>query len=111
MECHSSRPSALIDLADAERQLKALRATSALFGLLNVDDEFFIIIRPAPGGSQLLLSDATAAVDYDIAVDVLDALNLEVPTSTPTTSTMSNRGRRVTSACWPISDCPTRCWR
>ncbi|HQV17160.1 MAG: tRNA adenosine deaminase-associated protein [Gordonia sp.] len=76
-------PSALIDLADAERQLKALRATSALFGLLNVDDEFFIIIRPAPGGSQLLLSDATAAVDYDIAVDVLDALNLEVPDLDP----------------------------
>ncbi len=76
-------PSALTDLADAERQLRALRATSAVFGLLNVDDEFFIIVRPAPGGSQLLLSDATAAVDYDIAVDVLDALNVEVPDIDP----------------------------
>ncbi|WP_246221992.1 MULTISPECIES: tRNA adenosine deaminase-associated protein [Gordonia] len=76
-------PSALTDLADAERQLRALRATSAVFGLLDVDDEFFIIVRPAPGGPQLLLSDATAAVDYDVAVDVLDALNVEVPDLDP----------------------------
>ena len=30
-----------------------------------------------------LISDATASVDYDIAVDALDALNIEVPDIDP----------------------------
>ena len=76
-------PEALTDLAVAERQLRELRAAGAVFGLLDVDDEFFIVIRPAPGGARLLISDATASVDYDIAADVLDALNVEVPDIDP----------------------------
>lgn len=43
----------------------------------------FIVLRPAPSGTRLLLSDATAAIDYDIAADVLDALNIEVPDIDP----------------------------
>lgn len=77
------KPSALDSLDDAELQLRELRATGALFGLLDVDDEFFIIIRPSPSGAQLLLSDATAAVDYDIAADVLDALHVDIPDIDP----------------------------
>ncbi|MGV9825067.1 MULTISPECIES: tRNA adenosine deaminase-associated protein [unclassified Gordonia (in: high G+C Gram-positive bacteria)] len=76
-------PAALIDLAAAERQLRELRAAGAVFGLLDVDDEFFIVVRPAPGGARLLISDATAAIDYDIAVDVLDAINVDVPDIDP----------------------------
>lgn len=77
------KPSALDSLDDAELQLRELRSASAIFGILNVDDEFFIIIRPAPAGAQLLLSDATASVDYDIAVDVLDALHIDIPDLDP----------------------------
>lgn len=76
-------PSALDSLDDAELQLRELRAAGAVFGLLDVDDEFFIIVRPSPSGARLLISDATAAVDYDIAVDVLDALNVDVPDLDP----------------------------
>ncbi|MGB3698608.1 MAG: tRNA adenosine deaminase-associated protein [Gordonia sp. (in: high G+C Gram-positive bacteria)] len=76
-------PSALDSIDDAELQLRELRATGALFGLLNVDDEFFIVVRPAPAGAQLLLSDATAAVDYDVAADVLDALHIDIPDIDP----------------------------
>lgn len=75
--------SALYNLADAERQLLALRATGAVFGLLDVDDEFFIVVRPAPAGAQLLVSDATAGIDYDIAADALEAMNVEVPDLDP----------------------------
>lgn len=74
---------ALHDLADAERQLLELRAAGAVFGLLDIDDEFFIVLRPAPSGARLLLSDATAAIDYDIAADVLDALNVDIPDIDP----------------------------
>ncbi|GAB2700001.1 tRNA adenosine deaminase-associated protein [Nocardia thraciensis] len=70
-------------MSAAEHELRALRSTGAVFGLLDVDDEFFIVLRPAPTGSRLLLSDATAAIDYDIAEEVLEALNVEVPDIDP----------------------------
>ncbi|MFT4125559.1 MAG: tRNA adenosine deaminase-associated protein [Gordonia sp. (in: high G+C Gram-positive bacteria)] len=76
-------PSALTDLADAERQLRELRVTGAVFGLLDVDDEFFIVVRPGPSGARLLVSDATAGIDYDVAADVLDAMNVEIPDIDP----------------------------
>ncbi|AZG46741.1 tRNA adenosine deaminase-associated protein [Gordonia insulae] len=75
--------SALRNLDDAELQLRELRATGAVFGLLDVDDEFFIVVRPGPSGAQLLISDATAGVDYDVAADALDAMNIEVPDLDP----------------------------
>lgn len=69
--CAPLKRAALVDLTAAETELRELRSAGAVFGLLNVDDEFFVIVRPAPSGARLLLSDATAALDYDIAADVL----------------------------------------
>ncbi|UZF56192.1 tRNA adenosine deaminase-associated protein [Gordonia polyisoprenivorans] len=77
------KPDALTDLDAAERQLRDLRSAGAVFGLLDVDEEFFIVIRPAPGGARMLLSDATAGIDYDVAADVLNALNVDVPDIDP----------------------------
>ncbi len=37
-----------------------------------------MIVRPAPAGTRLLLSDATAALDYDIAAEVLDKLDSDI---------------------------------
>ena len=42
------------------------------------DYDFFLIVRPAPAGTRLLLSDATAALDYDIAAEVLEKLDAEI---------------------------------
>jgi putative tRNA adenosine deaminase-associated protein len=69
----------LADLDAAISALRGLRSTGAVLGLLDVDDEFFVLVRPKPGGVALLLSDAVAALDYDVAADVLDLLRLEVP--------------------------------
>jgi putative tRNA adenosine deaminase-associated protein len=55
-----------------------MRSAGAVFGLLDVDDEFFVIVRPAPAGTRLLLSDATAALDYDIAAEVLEKLDNDI---------------------------------
>lgn len=71
--------SSLSSLSDAENLLREMRSAGAVFGLLDIDDEFFVVIRPAPSGSRLLLSDATASIDYDIAADVLDAMHIDVP--------------------------------
>lgn len=78
-QCSALDPAALRDLDAAITELRAQRSTGAVFGLLNVDDEFFVIVRPVPGGVSLMLSDAVAALDYDVAADVLDLLRVEVP--------------------------------
>ncbi|MGH3495207.1 MAG: tRNA adenosine deaminase-associated protein [Sciscionella sp.] len=69
----------LNQLDEAITELRKLRSTGALFGLLAVDDEFFVVVRPVPGGVSLLLSDGAAALDYDIAADVLDLLRVDPP--------------------------------
>lgn len=69
----------LEDLDGVISALRRVAATGAVFGLLAVDDEFFVIVRPIPGGAALLLSDATAALDYDLAADALDLLQIATP--------------------------------
>lgn len=54
-------------------------APGAAFGLVNVSDEFFVAVRVEPDRTSLLLSDVTAAVAWDLAAQVLDALDMDVP--------------------------------
>ena len=77
--CTPMSAKALISLSAAETELRELRSAGAVFGLLDIDDEFFVIVRPAPSGALLLLSDATAALDYDIAAEALEQLGADVP--------------------------------
>jgi putative tRNA adenosine deaminase-associated protein len=76
--CTPMHQAALRSLSAAETELRELRSAGAVFGLLDVDDEFFVIVRPAPAGTRLLLSDATAALDYDIAAEVLEELDADI---------------------------------
>ena len=76
--CSAMPAKALTSLSAAETELRELRSAGAVFGLLDIDDEFFVIVRPAPSGTRLLLSDATAALDYDIAAEVLDNLDADI---------------------------------
>lgn len=78
--CTPMSPKALVSLSAAETELRELRAAGAVFGLLDIDDEFFVIVRPAPSGAMLLLSDATAALDYDIAAEALEKLDADIAT-------------------------------
>ena len=77
--CARMAAEALIDLDAAITELRSLRSTGAVLGLLDVDDEFFVLLRPTPGGVSLMVSDAVAALDYDVAADVLDLLRVELP--------------------------------
>jgi putative tRNA adenosine deaminase-associated protein len=76
--CYPMRQKALTSLKEAETELRELRSAGAVFGLIDVDDEFFVIVRPGPSGTRLLLSDATAALDYDIAAEVLEHLDADI---------------------------------
>ncbi|KAA0024568.1 tRNA adenosine deaminase-associated protein [Antrihabitans cavernicola] len=82
-KCTPLTSAALTSLSTAETELRELRSSGAVFGLLDVDDEFFVVLRPAPSGTRLLLSDATAAIDYDIAAEILDAINVDIPDIDP----------------------------
>jgi len=77
--CTALDGEALLDLDSAISELRSVRSSGAVLGLLAVDDCFFVILRPIPGGISLMLSDAIAALDYDVAADVLDLLRVEVP--------------------------------
>jgi len=77
--CVRLDPAALVDLDTAITELRGLRSTGAVVGLLDVDDEFFVLLRPTPGGVSLMVSDAAAALDYDVAADVLDLLRVDLP--------------------------------
>jgi putative tRNA adenosine deaminase-associated protein len=77
--CARLEAEALTDLDTAITELRELRSTGAVLGLLAVDDCFFVLLRPIPGGVSLMLSDAVAALDYDIAADVLDLLRVDLP--------------------------------
>ncbi len=60
-------------------ELRASRAEGPVVGLLCVDDDWSVVLRPVPGGVRILLSDATAALDYDIASEALDTLDIDAP--------------------------------
>ena len=77
--CARMDPDSLVDLDAAITELRGLRSTGAVLGLLDVDDEFFVLLRPVPGGVALMVSDAAAALDYDVAADVLDLLRVDLP--------------------------------
>ncbi|MGI8435226.1 MAG: tRNA adenosine deaminase-associated protein [Nocardioidaceae bacterium] len=49
------------------------------FALVDIADEFFVVVRLVAGQVRLLLSDVTAAVAWDLAAQVCEALDLDVP--------------------------------
>jgi putative tRNA adenosine deaminase-associated protein len=49
------------------------------FALVDVADEFFVVVRVQQGRVRLLLSDVTAAVAWELAAQVLEALEVDVP--------------------------------
>src|SRR6185312_6272562 len=59
--CARMAAEALVDLDAAITELRSLRSTGAVLGLLDVDDEFFVLLRPTPGGVALMVSDVLAA--------------------------------------------------
>jgi putative tRNA adenosine deaminase-associated protein len=63
-------------LVAAVRQQPSPGGTLAL---VDVADEFFVVVRVQSGRVRLLLSDVTAAASWDLAAQVLDELDLDVP--------------------------------
>jgi putative tRNA adenosine deaminase-associated protein len=54
-------------------------APASAFALVDVADEFFVVVRVDAAGVRLLLSDVTAGVAWDLAQQVVEALDLDTP--------------------------------
>lgn len=69
-------------IADVETLTAALRrfpGDGGAIGLVGVDEDFFVVVRVAGATVRLLLSDVTAAEDWELAESVVEHLGLPVP--------------------------------
>lgn len=65
---------------DLDAVVAAVRGqVSGAFALVDVADEFFVVVRVINGEERFLLSDAGASVDWELAEQVMDRLDLDVP--------------------------------
>ena len=65
---------------DLEDVIDAVRGQVAgAFALVDVADEFFVVVRWLRGQDRLLLSDVTASAEWDLAAQVMDRLEIDVP--------------------------------
>lgn len=65
---------------DLDAVVSAVRGQGAgAFALVDVADEFFVVVRAVDGEVRFLLSDAGAALDWDLALQVMDRLDLDLP--------------------------------
>ena len=71
------------DINTSINAVRSLRSTGAAFALLSVEDDYFVAVRPVPGGVRMLLSDATFAVEDDFAADFLELRDIELPDIDP----------------------------
>ena len=71
------------DLSTSITAVRNLRAEGPAFALLNVEEDYLVIVRPGPSQTRVLISDATMAVDDDFAADVLDAAGIDIPDIDP----------------------------
>jgi putative tRNA adenosine deaminase-associated protein len=67
------------DIGIALDALRNHQVDGGSIALLSVDDEFFIIIRQIGAKMQMMLSDAMVALEYEIAAEVLELLDIEFP--------------------------------
>lgn len=69
-------------LADLESLLHALRrfpGDGGALGLIGVDEDFFLVLRVAGSRERLLLSDVTAADEWELAQAAVERLGLPLP--------------------------------
>lgn len=67
------------DLDGLIQVLRQQPGETGAIGLVNVADEFFVVLRVRGEQVRLMLSDVTAAVEWDLARQVVDRLGLDAP--------------------------------
>ena len=70
-------PGVSADLSDVEQAVRGQVPGS--FALVDVADDFFIVVRNSGGSLRFLLSDVTASSEWELAAQVMDRLDLDIP--------------------------------
>lgn len=69
----------LEDVSTLSHALRRFPGDGGAVGLVAVDEDFFVIVRVAGATTRVLLSDITAADEWEIASSALDFLGLPPP--------------------------------
>lgn len=72
-------PDSVGDLANFTSELRRWPGDAGALGLVSVDEDFFLLVRVLGSDIRILLSDVTAATDWPIAREAVDALELPHP--------------------------------
>jgi len=59
--------------------LKSQQTNGGALALIAIEDEFVIIARALGDQMQMMISDVTYALDYDVAAELVEILDLEFP--------------------------------
>ena len=59
--------------------LKAQQTNGGAIALIAIEDEFVIIARALGDQMQMMISDITYALDYEVAAELIEVLDLEFP--------------------------------
>ena len=67
------------DIGAVIDSLKAQQTNGGAIALIAIEDEFVIIARALGDQMQMMISDVTYALDYEVAAELIEVLDLEFP--------------------------------
>jgi putative tRNA adenosine deaminase-associated protein len=69
----------LLDVATLGAALRRFPGDGGAIGLVAIDEDFFVIVRVAGPSVRILLSDVTAAEEWELASSAVETLGLPAP--------------------------------
>lgn len=69
----------LVDIETLAHALRRFPGDGGAVGLVAVDEDFFVIVRVAGSHTRVLLSDVTAAGEWELAGSAVDFMHLPLP--------------------------------
>ena len=67
------------DIGSIIDSIKAQQTNGGAIALIAIEDEFVIIARVLGDQMQMMISDVTYALDYEVAAELIEVLDLEFP--------------------------------
>jgi putative tRNA adenosine deaminase-associated protein len=67
------------DIGSVIDSIKAQQTNGGAIALIAIEDEFVIIARALGDQMQMMISDITYALDYEVAAELIEVLDLEFP--------------------------------
>ena len=67
------------DIGSVIDSIKVQQTNGGAIALIAIEDEFVIIARALGDQMQMMISDVTYALDYEVAAELIEVLDLEFP--------------------------------